>query len=121
MCLHLVVGEIVVLVLLLRLERGPIILIIALLPLLVLTNLPNHQVNILRRVIHGCFPIALQILILRNECAVTAQFMRCQQQFTSIADVIPTMRISLTTCVGPTHAVYHRLQGDLNRTERVRN
>jgi uncharacterized BrkB/YihY/UPF0761 family membrane protein len=78
MGLHLMIREKVVLRLLLRLEWGPIVFLIALLSLFIFTLLPNHQLNILHRVIHGCFPIALQIHILRNESAVPAQFTCCQ-------------------------------------------
>jgi hypothetical protein len=120
MSFHLMVRQKVVLSLLIPLEWGPIIFIVAILPQIIFTLLPNHQLNILHRGCYGCVPFALQIYIPRTILPVPAQFPRCQQFLTSIADLIPTVRVGLMTFVGLGHNVDHRLQSNLKRTT-VRN
>jgi hypothetical protein len=78
MGLHLMIRKKIVLRLLLRLEWGVIVLLIGLLPLFIITLLPNQQLDILQRVFHGGVPLALKILIVRNEITVPAQF-TCRQ------------------------------------------
>jgi hypothetical protein len=78
MGLHLMIRKKIVLRFLFRLEWGVIVLLIGLRPLFLIILLPNQQADILRRVFNGCVPLALTILILRNESAVPAQF-TCRQ------------------------------------------
>jgi hypothetical protein len=78
MGLHLMIREKIVLRLLFRLEWGVIILLIGLLPLFIITLLPNQQLDILLRVIHGGPPLTLKILIVRNEFTVPFQLTRHQ-------------------------------------------
>jgi hypothetical protein len=78
MGLHLMIREKIVLRLLFRLEWGVIILLIGLLPLFIITLLPNQQLDILQRVIHSGLPLTLKILILRNALTVPFQLTRRQ-------------------------------------------
>jgi hypothetical protein len=74
MGLHLMIRKKIVLRFLFRLEWGVIVLLIGLRPLFLIILLPNQQADILRRVFNGCVPLTLQILIVRNEFTVQAQF-----------------------------------------------
>jgi hypothetical protein len=59
MSLRLMISKKIVLLVLFPLKRGVVIFLIDLRPLFIIILLPNHQLDILRRVVNGSVPLAL--------------------------------------------------------------
>jgi hypothetical protein len=71
---HLMIRKKIILRGLFRIECVVVVFLIGLCPLFVIILLPNQKGDILLRVTHGHIPLALKILIIRNEFTVPAIF-----------------------------------------------